>query len=133
MVTNHDLAKRLAPLAKKRTLRLTHYGRRTGKPYDVTIWFLVDGDLIYLTTANMDRQWTRNVQVHPQVSLRIRGEIFNGEVSVIRDGNEAGHVMELLTQKYWYVRPMMWLSSLFGSSQEEQKGGTFRVRLDAAA
>ena len=122
------LTKRLARLANASTLRLTHYGRRSAKPYEVTIWFLVDGDLIYLATANIERQWTRNVQVHPQVSLRIGNEIFTGHVDVVRDGNEAGHVMELLLRKYWYVRPLMWLSSWFGSSQ---KGGTFRVRLDA--
>jgi hypothetical protein len=96
----------------------------------VTIWFLVDGDRIYLATANMQRQWTRNVRAHPEVSLHIGGQIFTGSVSMVTDGDEAGHVHELLLQKYWYVRPLIWLSSRFGSSQ---KGGTFRVHLDRLA
>jgi deazaflavin-dependent oxidoreductase (nitroreductase family) len=124
------LATQLAPVAGKWTLRLTHYGRRTGKPYDVTIWFIVDGDVIYLATADMQRQWTRNVQAHPQVALRLGDRTFTGTVSVVHDGKEAGHVMELLLRKYWYVRPLVWLSSWLGSSQ---KGGTFRVRVDQGA
>lgn len=26
------------------TLTLTHYGRKTGKPHEVTIWFVLDGE-----------------------------------------------------------------------------------------
>ncbi len=34
---------RLKQLAGKQTLILTHYGRKSGKPYEVKIWFVVDG------------------------------------------------------------------------------------------
>ena len=50
------LADRLSRLASRSTLRLTHYGRRSGKPYEVTIWFLVEDDAVYLATANRQRQ-----------------------------------------------------------------------------
>jgi hypothetical protein len=46
------LADRLAGAANVSTLRLTHYGRRSGKPYEVTIWFMVEGETVYLATAN---------------------------------------------------------------------------------
>ena len=45
------LADRLAPVANISTLRLTHYGRRSGMPYK-TIWFMVEGETVYLATAN---------------------------------------------------------------------------------
>ena len=45
------LADRLAPVANTSTLRLTHYGRRSGTPYGVTIWFLVEGEAVCLATA----------------------------------------------------------------------------------
>lgn len=35
---------RLKAVAGRQTLTLTHYGRTSGKPYDVTIWFAVAGD-----------------------------------------------------------------------------------------
>jgi len=57
-----DVITRLRRVAAKHTLLLTHYGRKSGKPYDVTIWFVVDGEKVYIGTANVSRQWVRNVQ-----------------------------------------------------------------------
>jgi hypothetical protein len=39
---------RLNKVAAKQTVKLTHYGRKSGKPHEVTIWFVVDGDQVYL-------------------------------------------------------------------------------------
>jgi hypothetical protein len=39
---------RLRQVAGKQTTRLTHYGRKTGKPHEVTIWFVLDGDRLYI-------------------------------------------------------------------------------------
>lgn len=46
------LADRLAQAANTANLRLTHYGRRSGMSYQVTIWFMVEGEVVYLATAN---------------------------------------------------------------------------------
>ena len=46
------LADRLAQVANTSTLRLTHYGRRSGMPYGVTIWFMVEDEAVYVATAN---------------------------------------------------------------------------------
>ncbi len=69
---------RLRQVAAKQTTRLTHYGRKTGKPHEVTIWFVLDGDRLYIGTANVNRQWVRNVQKTPQVKLSIAGENVEG-------------------------------------------------------
>jgi len=46
------LADRLAQVAHTSTLRLTHYGRRSGRPYKA-IWFMsVEGEAVYLATGN---------------------------------------------------------------------------------
>src|SRR3989442_5134297 len=65
---------RLKRVAGTQTLTLTHYGRRSWKPYDVTVWFAVDGDKILIGTANVNRQWVRNVQKTPRVRLSIADE-----------------------------------------------------------
>ena len=44
---------RLKRLAGKSTLILTHYGRKSGKPYEVKIWFVVDGDKVFIGTADV--------------------------------------------------------------------------------
>ena len=33
---------RLQRAGDRQTLSLTHYGRKSGRPYEVTIWYLVD-------------------------------------------------------------------------------------------
>ena len=62
---------RLNRVAKQQTVRLTHYRRKSGKAYEVTIWFAAEGDRIYLQTANVNRQSVRNVQKTPRVRLSI--------------------------------------------------------------
>ena len=102
---------RLARVAGRWNGVLTHYGRKTGKPYEVTIWFVVDRETIYLTTMNMKRQWTRNVQKNPKVSLAVGGETFEGRISSLTAPGEIARVVELLKAKYWITRPYFWFRS----------------------
>lgn len=77
---------RLARVARRPRCRLTHYGRKTGHPHEVTIWFLVDGDVVYLVTADRRRQWMRNVLARPGIELRAGGETFRGEAEPVTEG-----------------------------------------------
>jgi hypothetical protein len=88
----------------------------------VTIWFLPDGNRVYLTTMNMDRHWTRNVKANPAVTLTIGGERFTGIAQQVTDAAEMAHVVELLKKKYWLARPYLWL--------KKHPAGAFRVALD---
>jgi deazaflavin-dependent oxidoreductase (nitroreductase family) len=120
------LADRLARVARRGTCRLTHYGRKTGRAHEVTIWFLVDGETetVYLTTMNMQRQWTRNVQARHDVRLRIGDETFAGEAAVVTEAAEMARVVDLLRRKYWLSRLYLWLKG--------RPDGAFRVRLRPA-
>jgi hypothetical protein len=68
------LAARLSRVARERTLILTHYGRKSGKPYNVKIWFVVDGEKVYIGTVDVNHHWIRNVQQTSRVGLSIGGE-----------------------------------------------------------
>ncbi len=122
-----QLAARLAAVASRSTCRLVHYGRKTGKAYEVTIWFMVEGETVYLATANASRQWVRNVRARPQVKLRVAGEEFTGEAAEVTEPTARAHVTELVTQKYWYVGPLLWLLGLFLSNPGPD--ASFRVRI----
>ena len=98
---------RLEPFAGRQTLSLTHYGRKTGKPYKVTIWFILNGDKIYLANANKNRQWVRNVQKTPQVQLSIGGETFEAQARFITDRAEHEQVLAMVHRKYWMLLPIM--------------------------
>ena len=98
---------RLRKAGDRQTLRLTHYGRKSGRPYEVTIWYLVDDDRLYLVSANAARSWVRNVKARPAVSLKVGNEVFNGDVRPITDKQEREKVNRLVERKYWYVAPML--------------------------
>lgn len=108
-------AERLKRIAGKHTLRLTHYGRKSGKAYEVTIWFIAAGDKIYLATGNENRQWVLNVKQTPRVKLSVGGEIFNGEARFISDMRERDRVLSMVARKYWMYLPMIALWRLFAA------------------
>lgn len=99
---------RLARVARRPRCRLAHFGRKTGRGHEVTIWFLVDGDVVYLVTADRRRQWVRNVLARPSVELRVDGETFHGEVEPVAHPDEMTRVIELLKRKYWLSWPYLW-------------------------
>jgi hypothetical protein len=82
----------------------------------VTIWYLVDGEQLFLVSANANRSWVRNVKVRPAVSLRIGNQVFNGNARAITDQQERDKVNGLVERKYWYVAPMLWLARFLMAS-----------------
>ena len=98
---------RLRRVAEKQTTRLTHYGRKTGKPDEVTIWFVLDDDKLYLGTANVNRQCVRNVQKTPNITLSMGGETFDGNARFLTDRAEHGRAMAAIRRKYWMFRPII--------------------------
>jgi len=117
-------------VAAKHTLLLTHYGRKSGKPYDVTIWFVVDGEKVYIGTANVSRQWVRNVQKTPQVKLSIGAEMFDGTARFLADHAEHERAMAAIRRKYWMYRPFIVLGQILTAiGVMRYKTGSFEVTL----
>jgi len=106
---------RLRRVADRQTLSLTHYGRKTGRPYEVTIWYLVDDDRLYLVSSNAARNWVRNVKARPAISLRVGDEVFNGNVRAVTDTKEREKVNGLVERKYWFVIPILALGRFLTS------------------
>ena len=108
---NADALSRLKRLAGKSTLILTHYGRKSGKPYEVTIWFVVDGERVIIGTANVERQWVRNVQKNPRVKLSVGGEKFEAEARFLTDRAERDRALAAVGRKYWMNSPVLPLAN----------------------
>jgi deazaflavin-dependent oxidoreductase (nitroreductase family) len=115
------LEAQLARLNRAWTTVLTHYGRKSGKAYEVRIWFTVDGDHVNLQTMNMGRQWPRNVLANGKVKLAIGDRVVEGEATPVTDPAEMRRVVELMGKKYWVARPYLWI--------KKQPDGAFRVRI----
>jgi len=121
---------RLKRVAARQTVTLTHYGRKSGKPYDVTIWFVVEGDKVYIGTANVNRQWVRNVQKTPQVKLSIGGEAFDGTARFLTDRAEHERAMAAIRRKYWMYRPIIALGQVLAAiGAMRDRSGAFEVTL----
>ena len=103
---------RLRRLAGRSTLILTHYGRKSGKPYEVKIWFVVDGDKVFIGTANVERQWVRNVQKTPRIKLSVGGEKFEAEAQFLSDPAERDWALAAIGRKYWMYSPVFSLGKL---------------------
>lgn len=123
---------RLKGVAGKQTTKLTHYGRKTGKPHEVTIWFALDDDTLYISTANVNRQWVRNVQKTPQIRLSIGGETFEGAARFLTDRAEHERAMAAIRRKYWMFRPIIELGRLLAAlGVMRDNTGSFEVSLAA--
>jgi deazaflavin-dependent oxidoreductase (nitroreductase family) len=122
---------RLNRVATRQTVRLTHYGRKSGKPYEVTIWFVVDGDRVYLGTANVNRQWVRNVQKTPKARLSIGGETLEGEARFLTDRAEHKRVQVMMRRKYWMYWPVFAVARvLMAIGFLQDRTGAFEVTLN---
>jgi deazaflavin-dependent oxidoreductase (nitroreductase family) len=127
-----NIAERLARVANNGTLRLTHQGRKSGKEYQVTIWFVVDGARMFLPSANRNRNWVKNVTKTPRISLKIGDEVFRGEARPI-SGPERQPVMRLLDRKYWYAAPIMIIARMvFATGLATDMSTAFEVKFDEA-
>jgi deazaflavin-dependent oxidoreductase (nitroreductase family) len=121
---------RLKEVAAKQTMTLTHYGRKTGKLHEVTIWFALDGDKLYISTANVNRQWVRNVQRTPQIRLSIGSEIFEGAARFLAYRADHERAMAAIRRKYWMVRPIIALGRVLTAiGVMRDNTGSFEVTL----
>jgi len=119
---------RLDKVANRQSVRLTHYGGKIGRPYEVTIWFVVDGERIYVGTANVNRHWVRSVQQTPKVGLSIGGEKFEGQARFLTDG-EHEHAQAKIRKKYWMFWQILALGQLLiGTGAIQDKTGSSRLR-----
>ncbi|MGD0469006.1 MAG: nitroreductase family deazaflavin-dependent oxidoreductase [Terriglobales bacterium] len=125
-----NVAMRLNRVAARQTVTLTHYGRKSGKPYDVTIWFVVDGDKVYIGTANVNRQWVRNVQKTPRIKLSMGGETFGGTARFLTDRTGHERAMAAIRRKYWMYRPLIALGRILTAiGAMRDTTGAFEVTL----
>ena len=127
-------AQRLAKISSLQTLVLTHHGRKSDKPYDVVIWFVVSGDRMFLVTANKNRNWVRNVMIKPNVILKAGGETFPATLAKITDSAERERVRNLIQSKYWYAMPILVTARVLqGLGLLKDVSGAFEVGFDASA
>lgn len=72
-------------LAARRTIDLTTFGRKTGLPRRIEIWwFHVDGRFVITGTPGR-RDWLANVIANPTVVVHVDGVDIEGTARVVED------------------------------------------------
>lgn len=111
-------------LPDRSTLRLTHFGRRSGKRFTVKIWYaIVDGE-VWIGSLDADRNWVRNL------TATGRGEIDLGDgaraCTCQRIGDQASMARfhAAIRAKY----PIM--SRVVALMVRNKTPGAFRLRLE---
>jgi len=91
---------------------------------------VVDGDKVYIGTANVNRQWVRNVQKTPQVRLSIGAETFDGTARFLTDRAEHERTMAMVRRKYWMFWPVIAVGRILTAiGVMRDKTGAFEVAL----
>lgn len=92
----------LEDLASTRTIDLTTYGRRTGLPRTVEIWwFHLDGRFIITGTPGR-RDWLANVRNDPRVVIGVRGRELHTTAEEILDIEFRRRVFDR-PETHWYT------------------------------
>jgi deazaflavin-dependent oxidoreductase (nitroreductase family) len=86
---------------REREVTLTTYGRKTGKPHDVTIWLATDGTRLYIRSGQgLSRQWPQNLIARDEGLLRLGKVTVRVRPRLITDPAEARASSELYRRKY---------------------------------
>ena len=80
---------------------LTTVGRQTGLERTIEIWFVLDGDILYMLSGGGDHShWVRNLRHNPAVSVQLGTQTRGGMARIVVDEAEDGRARRLLAAKY---------------------------------
>jgi deazaflavin-dependent oxidoreductase (nitroreductase family) len=84
---------------------LTTFGRVSGRPHTIEIWFALRSRTLYLLSGGGDRSdWVRNLQASPEVTVRIGrrdAPALPARARVVASGSdEDALARQLVTDKY---------------------------------
>lgn len=82
-------------------LELTVIGRASGRRSTRPVWFVHEGDAIYLVpVTGSDSEWLKNVKANPEVTLGARGVTWTAKATPITDPAQVHEVVEKFRAKY---------------------------------
>ena len=88
-------------LARYREIHITVTGRKSGRAITIPVWFVLDGDTLYLLPVKgSDTQWYKNVLKNPKMQIDARGAKEEITVTPVADTAEVKPVVERFRAKY---------------------------------
>jgi len=88
-------------LDRTEEIDLTTVGRVSGRTISHPVWFVKEGDTLYLLPVKgSDSQWFKNVLKNPTIELGVEGARASARAIPITDPDEVRHVIERFRAKY---------------------------------
>jgi deazaflavin-dependent oxidoreductase (nitroreductase family) len=88
-------------LSRYREIKLSVTGRKSGQTISIPVWFVLDGDKLYLLPVQgSDTQWYKNVLRNPSIRIDARGVEAGFRAAPIVDANGVKSVVEKFRDKY---------------------------------
>jgi hypothetical protein len=97
-VKENDLKERLT---RYRQIKLSVLGRKSGQTISIPVWFVLEGDLLYLLPVQgSDTQWYKNILQNPSLGIEARGEGARFRAVAITEPKAVNSVIEKFREKY---------------------------------
>ena len=88
-------------LARYRQITISVTGRKSGKTIYIPVWFVLEGDKLYLVPVNgSDTQWFRNVLKNPRMRVSARDEQAEFRAKSLTDPKAVAAIVEKFREKY---------------------------------
>jgi deazaflavin-dependent oxidoreductase (nitroreductase family) len=88
-------------LEASREIELTITGRKSGREISFPVWFVRDGEKLYLVPVRgSDTNWFKNVLETPTVRLAAGGAQLTASVTPISDRSKVDQILDKFRAKY---------------------------------
>lgn len=88
-------------LSRYREITITVTGRKSGRTISNPVWFVLDGDQLYLLPVKgSDTQWYKNVLKEPSIRIDARGAGAELKAAPITEAKQVASVVEKFRDKY---------------------------------
>lgn len=91
----------IAALQGRREIDITVTGRKSGKAVSLPVWFVQEGEMLYLLPAKgTDTQWYKNLCKIPSIRLDARGKSLNTNAIPSTEKASVHEVVKKFQDKY---------------------------------
>ncbi len=88
-------------LGRYREIRITVIGRKSGRKISVPVWFVVEGETLYLLpVSGSETQWYKNVRENPAIGIGARGVEGEFRATAVTGAKAVKAVVEKFREKY---------------------------------
>jgi deazaflavin-dependent oxidoreductase (nitroreductase family) len=88
-------------LERYREIRLSVIGRKSGRWISRPVWFVAEGDKLYLLPVQgSDTQWYKNVLRNPRIRISARGAEAEFKATMVKDPKVVAAIVDKFREKY---------------------------------